>query len=163
MPVWPMQSDCVKIDGQPSYGAWEQSHLTVVPCPWTLHVGAIPVHGIKINKKCAASLTTVLNNIADALGRGPGLQKAAEAQHIDRYDGSFNIRPKRGGTSLSMHALGRAIDFDAGENAQHSQHHLFTEHSLIVIKFEAEGWVWGGRWSPGSIDAMHYQAARVHP
>lgn len=162
--VWPLQSQCVAIDGQPSYGAWERSHIVAVPCPWTLHVGSIAVHAININKLCVKSLTTVLGSIAAALGgSGAGLQAAAEAQHIDRYDGSFNIRAKRGGTSLSMHALGRAIDFDAGENQQHSQHHFFTEKSLIVAKFEAEGWIWGGRWSPGSIDAMHFQAARVHP
>jgi hypothetical protein len=32
-----------------------------------------------------------------------------------------------------------------------------------VIKFKEEGWIWGGDWLPGSVDAMHVQAARVHP
>ena len=27
---------------------------------------------------------------------------------------------------------------------------------------DASPWIWGGDWSPGSIDAMHVQAARVH-
>jgi hypothetical protein len=39
---------------------------------------------------------------------------------------------------------------------------LFQDSSLIVQAFEAEGWVWGGRWSGRSIDAMHFQACTVY-
>ncbi len=82
------------------------------------------------------------------------------ALKYDRYDGSFNLRPMRGGTTLSMHAYGCALDFDAADNPFHSETHLFTADSIIVQKFEAAGWIWGGRWL--SPDAMHFQAARVH-
>jgi hypothetical protein len=62
-----------------------------------------------------------------------------------------------------MHGFGAAIDWDAEENEQHSTKHLFQENSLIVVKFKEQGAVWGGDWSPQSIDAMHLQFARVHP
>ena len=39
--------------------------------------------------------------------------------------------------------------------------HLFTDATLLVVKFKEQGWQWGGDWSAGSIDAMHVQAARV--
>jgi D-alanyl-D-alanine carboxypeptidase len=95
----------------------------------------------------------------DAVGRDQG---AIETLHYNRYDGSFNYRPMRDGHALSMHSYGVALDWDADENPQHSTRHLFQSDSLIVTKFKEENWIWGGDWSGTSIDAMHFQAARVH-
>ena len=61
-----------------------------------------------------------------------------------------------------MHAFAAAIDWDAADNEQHALRHLFQNDSLLVVKFREEGWIWGGDWSPGSVDAMHVQAARIH-
>lgn len=160
MNIWPLQRDCVAFYGNPATAGWLQANTVSVLCPWQLHVGATPTSHITIHKKCADSLARVLENIWDACGKDV---KQVAALHYDRYDGSYNFRPARQSTMLSMHAFACAIDWDAGENPFHSAKHLFTDQSLLVDMFKAEGWVWGGDWSPGSQDAMHVQAARIHP
>jgi len=146
--------------GDPRKKGWLQANTTHVACPWTLHMdGGVTVHDILIHKKCADSLTRVLGSVWDAVGHDAS---KIHAMRYDVFDGSYNLRVMRGGTSLSMHSYACAIDWDAPDNEQHSQHHLFTDHSLLVVKFKEEGWIWGGNWSPGSIDAMHVQAARIH-
>ena len=165
-PVWPLQSQCDTFYSNPrgSNGAynptWASANLTHVPCPWVLMMGNTQVPFIVIHKKCADSLSRVLASMWDAVGKDQG---AIETLHYNRYSGSFVYRPMRGGIALSMHSYGVAIDWDAEENPQHSTTHLFKEDSLIVAKFKAENWIWGGDWSGTSIDAMHFQAARVHP
>jgi hypothetical protein len=162
---WPLQAECDEFYDDPrgangNYNpAWAAKNLTHVACPWVLMMGDQHVPFITIHRKCAESLSRVLNNIWDAVGRDQG---AIESLHYNRFSGSFNYRPMRLGSALSMHAYGAAIDWDAEENPFHSTKHLFQDDSLIVIKFKEENWVWGGDWSATSIDAMHVQAARVH-
>lgn len=161
---WPLQDDCDAFYGNPRGGsgvsaAWCSTNLIEVKCPWTLHMDNITLHQIEIHRRCADSLARVLGAIWDACGQD---QSKIEALHYDQYSGSFNYRPMRGGSRLSMHSYGVAIDWDSEENLQHSQKHLFQSDSLLVVKFKEEGWAWGGDWSAGSIDAMHVQAARVH-
>jgi D-alanyl-D-alanine carboxypeptidase len=156
---WPLQSQAFAFYGDPRQPGWLQRNTTSVECPWPLFVGAIHTSHILIHKKCAASLAKVLNNIWDAAGHDLSV---IQAQRYDQYDGSYNFRPMRGGNSLSMHSFACAIDWDAKDNAFHSTRHLFTDQSLLVTKFKEEGWIWGGDWTPGSVDAMHVQAARIH-
>jgi hypothetical protein len=158
-PVWPLQTQCGVFYGNPYSRSWQAANLVHVHCPWPLLMGRYTMYAITIHRKCAESLTRVLATIWDAVDHD--LQKI-HALHYDTFDGSFNLRNKRGGSSLSMHAYAAAIDFDAEDNEFHHVHHFFSEDSLIVKAFEAEGWVWGGRWQ-SSIDAMHFQAARIHP
>jgi hypothetical protein len=165
MPIWPLQRDCSAFYGDPGndskrWSLWEHANLITVPCPWPLFYEGHPTKGIRIHKKCADSLTRVLNNVWDALGKDIS---AVETLHYNRYSGSYNQRLMRGGTSRSMHGFGCAIDWDAENNAQHDPHGLFLPTSLIVVKFKEEGWIWGGEWSGSSVDKMHFQAARVHP
>lgn len=157
---WPLQSQAMQFYGDPRGTSWFADNVVHVECPWPLHVGATPVHTIAIHKKCADSLRIVLANVWDAVNHDAGTIKTLR---YDVYDGSYNFRPKRGSSSLSMHAFAAALDWDAADNAFHSAHHLFTDQSLLVVKFKEQGWIWGGDWSPGSIDAMHVQAARIHP
>lgn len=154
--VWPLQRDCIAFYGNPASAGWLQANTVSVLCPWELHVGAALTSHITIHKKCAESLGRVLNNIWAACGKDT---KQIQAFRYDRYDGSYNFRPMRGGSQMSMHAFACAIDWDAADNAFHSTHHLFTDQSLLVTKFKDEGWSWGGDWH--SPDAMHVQAARV--
>lgn len=160
-PIWPLQSECVQAYGDPRGDGWLEANTVHVPCPWPLTIGNTPVSAIVIHRFCAPSLERVLNNIWDGVNKDLATIKSLR---YDRYSGSYNLRNIRGSVSaLSMHAFAAAIDFDAEDNQQHSQQHLFTDDSLLVKCFKAEGWIWGGDWSPGSIDAMHVQAARVHP
>jgi D-alanyl-D-alanine carboxypeptidase len=149
---WPTQAGAAAFYGTPG------SHLTHVPCPWVLHMDKDIVKAITIHEKCAASLTRVLAWVWETCGKDP--EKIA-ALRYDRFSGSYNYRPMRGGSTLSMHAYGAAIDWDDADNAQHSHKHLFTAESALIKAFLDEGWEWGGNWSGGSIDAMHVQAAHV--
>jgi hypothetical protein len=158
--VWPLQRDATSFYGDPRSSGFTANHLVSVPCPWKLFMGKTELHSIQINKKCAESLTRVLNAVWTAVGQD---QSAIETLHYHFYSGSYNYRPMRGGSALSMHAYGAAIDWDDQENQQHAHKHLFQDNSLLILKFKEEGWSWGGDWSSGSIDAMHVQAARVHP
>lgn len=153
---WPLQRDCVVFYGDPNSIGWLTKNTIRVPCPWPLHMGSDKMNSILIHKKCAASLTRVLGHIWDEVGHD--LDKI-HALKYDIFDGSYNLRKMRGGSNLSMHSFACAIDFDAKDNAFHSEKHLFTKDSLIVKAFEDESWVWGGRWA--SPDAMHLQAARI--
>ena len=163
--IWPLQSNCNAFYGDPGdtpdqWAAWEKEYLVDVPCPWPLNMDNVVVTKIRINKKCADSLTRVLNNIWDATAHS---LSAIQTLRYNLFSGSYNQRPIRGGTMRSMHGYGAAIDWDDQDNQQHALHHLFTDSSLLIVKFKEENWIWGGDWSPASIDAMHVQAARVHP
>ena len=162
--VWPLQADCDAFYGDPgstpaSWAAWEAANLVDVACPWVLNMDGTVVKEIRIHKKCATSLTQVLDAIWDATGKS---QSAIETLRYNLFSGSYNQRPIRGGTMRSMHGYGAALDMDCNDNEQHSMNHLFQDSSLITIKFKEAGAVWGGDWSPQSIDAMHYQFARLH-
>ena len=166
--VWPLQKDCNGYYGNPGdspdqWAKWEALNLVNVACPWKIYFvdGKIvdPVTSIRIHKRCADSLTRVLNAIWEACNKD---QSSIETLHYHKYSGSYNQRPMRGGSSRSMHGFGCAIDWDADENPQHSHKPLFTAQSLLVVKFKAEGWIWGGDWGGSTIDAMHVQASRVH-
>ncbi len=159
-PLWPLQKECLAFYGDPRRAGWLQANTVDVPCPWPLRVGDLTARNILIHKKCADSLARVLGRIWDAVGHDP--DKIRRLRY-DIYDGSYNLRLIRGSASaMSMHAFAAAIDWDAADNAQHERKHLFEDDSLLVMKFKEEGWIWGGDWSAGSIDAMHVQAARVH-
>ena len=165
VPTWPLQADCDAFYGCPGdtpeqWAAWVKEHVIDVQCPWVLNMGAEVVKEIQIHKKCADSLTRILNNIWDATGKS---QSAIETLRYNRYSGSYNQRPIRGGTCRSMHGYAAAIDWDDQDNQQHSLNHLFTDQSLLIVKFKEDDWVCGLDWSPQSIDSMHVQAARVHP
>ena len=181
---WPLQSQCIAFYGDPRLPNWLEANTIHVPCPWPLHFETDTLTSILIHKKCADSLTRVLNNVWNACGQS--VDKINEL-HYDRYSGSYNFRPIRSVaygdvlvpalpgedlavsptkmdapiSVLSMHAFAAAIDWDAEENMQHSQTHLFTDQSPLIVEFKKEGWVCGIDWVGSSIDPMHLQSARV--
>lgn len=157
--AWPLQSQAPSFYGVPSDTGWYAANMVKVICPWKLYYGTTQVD-IAIHKKCADSLARVLAATWDAVGQD---YDTIQALRYDRYSGSYNYRPMRTVAELSMHSFGCAIDWDAPDNPQHQAKHLFTDASPLIVKFKEEGWIWGGDWSPNSLDAMHVQAARVHP
>ena len=124
------------------------------PCPWPLQ-GERGVSTIEIHKRCAASLTRVLDHLWYEAGEDI---ETIKAWRIDRFSGSYVFRTMRGSSHISMHAYGAALDWDARDNPFHAGkgHHLFTADSPIVRTFRAESWVW-----LSDFDPMHFQAARL--
>jgi hypothetical protein len=160
MTQWPTQFDARRIDGDPYHVGWEAHNIVEVPCPWPLTYEGQPYnHGVKINIKVRDSLVLVFNNVWEKAGKNLDVIRAA---HADRFSGGFVLRAMRQNPhALSMHALGRALDFDDANNQQGHQHHFFTPDNILIAEFIAQGWRWGGYWNLPSTDAMHVQAAIV--
>jgi len=160
MTEWPLQRDCDSFYGNPrgadggASDRWEGISLVSVPCPWTLRYEGQPVRGIRVHRKCAASLTRVLDAIWQRLGRS---QAEMDRVGMSIYGGSYNFRRMRGLGALSMHAYGCALDFDPAHNALGDPKPAMDRR--VIAEFEREGWEWGGHWS--RPDGMHFQAART--
>lgn len=152
---WPTQSRARAFYGNPEAAGWRAANLVDVLCPWELDFYGKKQNSIQIHKKCAESLGRILEYVWEQCGKD---QEKINSLHYNKFSGSYNFRPVRGGKVLSNHALGAALDLDDQENQFHSTHHLFTDESLIVKAFKAENWSWGGDWSVHSIDAMHFEA-----
>jgi hypothetical protein len=123
-----------------------------------------PVKRIAVHRKCAHSLAHILDvissiKLSETGTAGYSLTKPAAP--FQNYSGAFNYRLMRGGSRLSMHSYGCAIDLDAEHNGfgQQPKPPGFTRIHPVVRAFEQAGWVWGGHWS--KPDPMHFQAARV--
>jgi hypothetical protein len=157
--VWPLQRDLIAFYGDPRIPGWLAGNTTFVVCPWPLNMGTIPITHILIHQKCADSLTRVLNATWNAVGED---RDKIILYRYNRFSGSYAPRPMRGGSAMSVHWFAAAVDFDDADNEQHHLQHLFLDTSPLVQAFKNEGWVWGGDWSPASVDAMHFQAARVY-
>src|SRR4029077_2450078 len=151
--VWPRQVECPSFYGDSE--ATIRANLVNVQVPWLMNG---KTHSIPIHKKCAESLTRIVTFIWEQCSKS---QDQIHKFGYDVFDGSFNWRFIAGTGTPSVHSYGAAIDFDAARNPQHSTKTEFGPDSLITQAFETEGWIWGGRWSVGSVDNMHYQAARV--
>jgi len=82
---------------------------------------------------------------------------------LNQYGGCYNNRPMRGGTRLSTHAWGIALDYDPSNNALNWGRDRATfaraEYEPWWQCWEEEGWVSLGR--ERNFDWMHVQAARV--
>jgi hypothetical protein len=166
--TWPHQSDVREFYGNPNSGghlscAWYAANIVMVDAVLPLHYGKVAVHKIAVHRKCADSLTRVLQGVAKRYYEA-GHQISGQSASVDAmdrsgvtaFDGSFCFRCMRGGNSLSMHSYGIALDFDAAHNPFHGKPR-FTPASILVQEFEREGWTWGGRWR--NPDGMHFQAA----
>lgn len=85
---------------------------------------------------------------------------------------SFNYRLKTGGTTLSNHATGRAIDINTVQNPYIKRIILlppngkydpeaegtFTPDNPITKAFLRLGWTWGGSWTlPSATDYQHFE------
>lgn len=83
-----------------------------VPENYPLYYGDTRVKTIRIHKLVADRLEAALKDIIEHYG--DDIEIVAPA--ICKYDGSYNFRKSRNGTSQSIHSWGLAIDFDAENN-----------------------------------------------
>lgn len=165
--VWPLQSECDEFYGNPRNPqdptkpspSWESANIVRVKPPFALYYDGRPVtKGIAVHRKVSDSLGTVFGKIWQTAGQS---QSTIDTWGMSIFGGAYNYRLMRGGNRLSMHAYGCAVDFDPDRNPFRSDTMHFASVPEVVDAFENEGWVWGGRWSSGSRDGMHFQAARI--
>lgn len=154
-PVWPRERDIEKFYSVPGTGHTQ----LVLPYPMKLAWDVdTEVHRITIHQKCAASAGRVLARVLEHYG-----MKEIRRLGFDQFGGCYNNRPKRGGTSKSMHAYACAIDFDPVRN----QLRWGRDRARLALPscnkwwefWEEEGWVSLGR--ERNYDYMHVQAANL--
>lgn len=107
------------------------------------------IRTVRVNQACAESLRRVLVAIADS----------EHHSILQRYAGTYNNRPMRGGSLPSLHARGAAIDLDPGTNGLHTTWPTRATMPLEVMEeFAREGWLAAGAF--WGRDAMHFQATQ---
>jgi hypothetical protein len=78
------------------------------------------------------------------------------ACQIMTWDGCFNIRKKKGGSTYSLHSWAIAIDINAAWNGFGATPQMPAE---VVKCFTDAGFDWGGTWS--KKDGMHFQLSKI--
>lgn len=131
--------------GQPELLATQSKHMVLWDVPTELEIGLIPKK-IYCNKDLVGPLSQAFKNLI----------ATGHVKEIKTWDGCFNIRKKRGLTSMSLHSWGLAIDCNAFENGLGVQPKLSAG---FVKCFIDAGFHWGGTWT--RKDGMHFQLAKI--
>ena len=130
-------SDCLKEFGDPV----KENEMVLWDVPSQLEIGVIPKR-IYCNKRMVKPLEAAFRRL---------IQTGCVAE-LKTWDGCFNIRSKRRGTSYSLHSWGVAIDVNAAWNPMGKPGTLSKE---FVECFKESGFDWGGDWNVP--DPMHFQ------
>ena len=159
MAKWPTQANAKKFYGDPSVNnaAWQAKNLVLIPVPWATYYGKTRVPKIRVHRLIAGAVIAAMDEAWKAIGKD---QAEATARGWGVYNGSYAYRPVRGRKTLSMHAYGAALDWDAGRNALGSSPTDkigFTASDPLVKAFKKQGFRWGGDYK-GRTDPMHFEA-----
>jgi len=130
--------DCVTKYGDPK----KEAAMMMWNLPEHLIVGKIPKR-IYCNRDLIKPLEKALSNVIER-----GL-----VDQIKSWDGCFNIRSKRGGSTYSLHSWGIAFDINAATNGFGKMPTMSKE---LVACFKDAGFDWGGDWK-SKPDGMHFQ------
>jgi hypothetical protein len=149
---WPSsdQSSLRAFYGQPG----DERNLVMMEFPYRMLYAGQAVSRTRVHARCADSLFRVLSNIRGMFAAAPHIVDEATD-----FAGVYNYRPKRGGTSWSLHAWGAAIDLDADDNTFRDSWPMKADMPLEIMEaFAREGWKSAGAF--WGYDAMHHEAAR---
>ena len=134
-------AQALKKYGDPS----KQSALILWDVPTSLEIGIIPKR-IYCNKDMVGPLSKAFQ----------ALITTGHVNELKTWDGCFNIRKKRGLTSMSLHSWGIAVDLNAFENGLN----MTPKLSAGFVKcFTDNGFDWGGTWQ--RKDGMHFQLKSI--
>lgn len=133
---------CLRKYGEPSAS---NPHMVLWDVPTNLEIGVIPKR-IYCNKDLVGPLQRAFQNLITT----------GHVNELKTWDGCFNIRKKRGLTSMSLHSWGVAVDVNAFENGLGREPKLSAG---FVKCFTDAGFHWGGTWT--RKDGMHFQLATI--
>ncbi len=110
-----------------------------------------PLKTMRIHKKCFNAFEAGFKDVLTTLGRD-----YIEKHRLNISGGTYCFRLQRGGSRLSVHSWGCAIDMDPQHNPFP---HRYSGPPMIDEKFAAilmrHGFCWRG--AKGDIDPMHFQ------
>lgn len=131
------------------YGAaGDESKLVSLPAPVPMYYEGTKIKTIRCHKRVSESLSHALK---------AAYEEAPDVVAI--YDGCYNNRPMRGGSTPSLHARGAAIDLWAAANANKQSWPVSAKMPFSVMEaFAREGWIAAGAF--WGRDAMHMQATQ---
>ena len=129
-------------------GSREGVGAALVTVPW-------PGRAVRLNAQAAEALERVSRRLAPLLAERPDLRPYLKSE------GGFAWRRIAGENRLSAHAFGIAIDLNArlgpywrwSRQRPHPRQQDYPAE--IVEAFEAEGFIWGGKWH--EYDLMHFE------
>lgn len=129
------------------YGrAGDESKLVNLPAPVAMEYEGVRIQTIRCH-----------NRVAESLSRALTAAYAVAPEVVRVYDGCYNNRPMRGGSTPSLHARGAAIDLSAEFNGNHVSWPTAARMPFSVMEaFAREGWLSAGAF--WGRDAMHFQA-----
>jgi hypothetical protein len=122
-----------------------QRAMTLWDVPGHLEIGVIPKK-IYCNRDMVEPLAKAFHN----------LKQTGFVNELKTWDGCFNIRKKRGLSSMSLHSWGIAIDVNAFENGLNQTPKLSPG---FVKCFTDAGFDWGGLWK--RKDGMHFELSKI--
>lgn len=133
-----------------------KGYLVTIDLPFTLKYDGKPVKRLSCHKLVAEKLKAIFTDILKHYGL-----EEIKRLGIDNYGGCFNYRKMRGGSELSMHAFGIAIDLDPARNQLHETRKTARfarpEYKPMIDIFYKHGFESLGREK--NYDWMHFQAA----
>ena len=110
-PQWPTQAEVrrgTSFFGRPG----NESTLTSLVPPYPLLYEGKPVRSIRVHELIAPHVQAALREVLAHYG-----QEEIHRLGLDLYGGCYNYRSSTGGSALSMHAWGIALDFSPASNA----------------------------------------------
>lgn len=153
--LWPTRSQVESFYGPPG-----QNQVKITP-PYDMVLAwdeSVRLSHIRVHEKVADSVLRVLTRARDELGR----EKLVDLG-LHKFGGSSRVRKMRGGSLLSLHSWGVAIDFDPGRNRLRwgSDRARLSAHDAVPWweMWEEEGWTSLGR--ARDYDWMHVQAVTL--
>jgi hypothetical protein len=131
-----------------------KGYIVPITLPYPMYYDGKKVNKIRCHKLVADKLLAIFNDILEFYG-----QDAISDLKIDDYGGCFNYRLMRGGTKLSVHSWGCAIDLNPGRNLlkETSKTARFArmEYKPMIDIFYKHGFESMGREK--NYDWMHFQ------
>ncbi len=153
---WPTQKEVRS--GKSVFGAPGSKRLVRIVPPYPLYYDGGKVSSLAVHELVADDVVEALQEVLDVYGYA-----RIKELGLDQYGGCYNYRKTTGGSTLSMHAWGIALDFCPDGNGMNDR---APEASLSREECRAWWDIWErhGAVSMGrarGFDWMHVQFARL--